>query len=209
MKYVFIIVILNFLNLYLCAAPPKEYVELNNVYGESLNKHFYYEIIKDSTYSSRGWKLLVYSSDSILFWEKQYKCDWEPEGFLQNDGKHFIDFNTWNSEESIVITIYRKDTANIEITGKFFNIPKDSLIEHTDYIIEWFKSYKIQNDSIIIHTNDDIIWSINYKNGIANKKQYNHIVKTKSLLEDNLFIVIIIMVLSIFFLILFIRKKIR
>jgi len=204
--------IIKYLNIFLIwflaissnAAPPLKYSEQENITGKSSNKKFIFSIKKESINYKSGWVLQVFNNDSVLIWEKEYRCDMLPSGELQDDGKYFIDFNSWNSEESTVITIYRKDTANIEITGKFFNIPKDALIEHTDYVIEWFKNYKIQNDSIIIHTNDDIIWSINYKNGITNKKQYNHIVKTKSLFEKYL---IIIIVFGIFFLIFLIRKK--
>lgn len=105
---------------------------------KSANGAFIARVHRDSTKTDasmpifKDWLLEVYDTkNNTLLWRTEYEYSGYPDGFLSDNGKHFVYVEFWYFENASLLKIYSngKRIATDKLTGASFNIDPEKLTE--------------------------------------------------------------------------------
>jgi|GEM_PF-4435077 hypothetical protein len=165
-KFTFIIIALLFW-FNSCADSPREYSPYT-IY--SSNKRYFAQIdfkssIEDSYKEvwDRNWQVSVFTSDSNLFWRKNYSPKGYQEESLSDDGKQLVYIEAYYTKEFPLVYVSSKDHPDFMLKESdllFTNLFHKRTSSHE----LWHSASIFNNDVLTIETNEGIIWSVNLAN---------------------------------------------
>lgn len=175
MRSIFFVIFLILSSAYYCLADSAPC--WCNFEIKSRNGAFVAHVYKDSTKTEAAtpifndWVLSVYDTKSnTLLWRTDYEYSGYPDGFLSDNGKHFVYVEYWYYEDVPLLKIYSKGKriATDKLTGASFNIDREKITETVSHSL-WlshngaFATFK--QDDLELTTIDERKHRINLSSG--------------------------------------------
>lgn len=140
----------------------------------------------------RKWQLSVFDKDSILFWKREVNPSGYVDGYITDDGRHFITIDEWYYPKKNVVRIFNANHNDFFIKGEEFKIPEIFLRETVSHQL-WIEKYQIVNHQLFIETVDRTKWIIDIGTNTFKKEQF---LPLNELIIITILVIVILMIVT-------------